>query len=216
MGTDADEVARDVELGRKLHRVLIERLDDIEPHALMLPCRLPDWTRAHVVTHLARNADGHRRMIEGASRGEVVEQYEGGVEGRTRDIEEGARRAPAAIIADFVESIEALEAAWSVSDWHGFGIRTIAGESPIDRLAFLRVREVSLHGVDLDIGIELADLDPLYIRLELTRMEMLWKARQPMGMTPVPDAALAASPPDRLGWFTGRHVIAGLPAANIF
>src|SRR3954462_14673049 len=34
------------------------------------PSRLPRWTRGHVVTHLARNADGNRNMIEGVLAGE--------------------------------------------------------------------------------------------------------------------------------------------------
>jgi hypothetical protein len=32
-------------------------------------------------------------------------------------------------------------------------------------------REVSLHGVDLDIGIELTDLDPRDVRLEVAGLE---------------------------------------------
>jgi maleylpyruvate isomerase len=30
------------------------------------PSRLPGWTVGHVVTHLARNADGHVRRLDGA------------------------------------------------------------------------------------------------------------------------------------------------------
>jgi hypothetical protein len=85
----------------------------------------------------------------------VLEQYGRGVEGRNADIESGAVRPGDVILNDLIESTAALEVAWDATDWVGFGIRTLAGESPIDRLAFLRVREVSLHSVDLDIGIEL-------------------------------------------------------------
>ena len=47
-------------------------------------------------------------------------------------------------------------------------------------------------------------------------MEMLWKARQPMGMNPIPSAAQALAPPQRLGWLTGRFEVDGLEPAGIF
>lgn len=189
-----------------------------EAHALDVraPSWLPGWSRGHVLTHLARNADGHRRMVEGAGRGEVVEQYEGGVDGRSDEIESGAGRSRATILDDLAAATDALEQAWATTDWRGSGRRTLAGESPINRLPFLRLREVSLHSVDLDIGLELADLDRTYVRRELRRMEMLWTARQPMGLTPLPERACALSPTDRLGWLTGRLVIERLAPAGIF
>lgn len=155
-------------------------------------------------------------MIEGAGRGEVSEQYVGGVDGRSAEIEAGSERSAAELVEDLTTAIGALETAWDSTDWSGRGRRTIGGESPIDRLPFLRSREVSLHGVDLDVGMELDDLDPLYVRLELTRLEMLWTARQPMGMTPLPTRALQLAPSDRLGWLTGRLEVEGLPATGIF
>ncbi|MET0910545.1 MAG: maleylpyruvate isomerase N-terminal domain-containing protein, partial [Ilumatobacteraceae bacterium] len=44
-----------------------------------LPSLLPGWTRGHVLTHIARNADSFVRLLEAAGRGEVVTQYAGGV-----------------------------------------------------------------------------------------------------------------------------------------
>jgi maleylpyruvate isomerase len=215
MSVTAAEIERDLELGRRAHSELLALLSRVELDAAA-PSRLPGWTKAAVLTHLARNADGHRRMIEGADRGEVVEQYEGGVEGRIVEIEAGAQRSAADAIDDLRDSTVALEGAWSRTRWRGRGRRTLAGPSPIDRLPFLRTREVSLHAIDLDIGVELADLDPLYVRLELSRLAMLWSARQPMGMTPLPDAVLELTPPDRVGWFTGRLVVDDVPPAGIF
>ena len=216
---DIADVARDCGLARSAQQALAARLEALvgaDQLDLRAPSRLPNWTRAHVVTHLARNADSHARMIEGAGRGEVLEQYAGGVQGRIDEIEEGVERSERAILADFAQSTAALEAAWSRTDWVGFGRRTLAGETPIADLPFARAREVALHSVDLDIGIDLADLDAMYVRLELTRMVMLWRARQPMGLTPVPPAALALSPSDRLGWFAGRLTVEGLAPAGIF
>ena len=45
---------------------------------------------------------------------------------------------------------------------------------------------------------------------------MSWRARRPMGMGPLPSAALEATPTRRLGWLTGRAEIDGLAPAGIF
>ncbi|WP_051063489.1 maleylpyruvate isomerase N-terminal domain-containing protein [Ilumatobacter nonamiensis] len=215
----SDEIERDVTLGTSAHAALMTRLAalaDEDRLEVADASRLPGWNRAQVITHLARNADGHRRMIEGAGRGEILEQYPGGVATRQHGIDAGVDRTSTEVLADLSAAIGALEAAWSSTDWRGVGHRTVRGDTPIGRLPFLRVREVALHGVDLDIGIELSDLDPLYVRLEIGRLEMLWSARQPMGMTPLPNAVLSLDPPTRLGWLTGRVDVDGVDPAGVF
>ncbi len=214
---DSRELDRHVELAAAAHQRLLAALDDVAPElAVAAPSRLPGWTRGHVLTHLARNADGHRRMIEGALEGRVVDQYEGGAAGRDREIEIGAGRAADEQIHDVRRSIWALEAAWAASTWEGEGRAASRGVIPVRDLPFRRLREVSVHHVDLDIGYELEDLPGEYVRLELRRLEMGWKARQPMGMTALPPGALAASPTQRLGWLLGRAAIDGLAPAGIF
>lgn len=207
-------------LGRDAHRRLLIGLAARHaevPLDMSRPSRLPGWTVGHLLTHLARNADSHRRMIEGAGRGEVLDQYLGGAEGRDRDIDDGAVRTAAEILADARTSIERLEAAWADSDWRGSGRRTLAAtETPIAALPFLRVREVTIHHVDLDIGLEFEDLDPLYVQLELDRLETSWWANHPDGPTELPDEAVALSPPGRLAWLMGRAEIEGLASAEVF
>jgi hypothetical protein len=46
-------------------------------------------------------------------------------------------------------------------------------------------------------------------------MAMLWTARQPMGLTTLPDAALAVDPPTRLAWMLGRAAIPDLDPAGL-
>jgi maleylpyruvate isomerase len=215
----AGDLERDVALARTAHARLLEQLTALLADRRLevdQPSRLPGWNRAQVITHLARNADGHRHMIEAAGRGEVVAQYPGGLEERNRGIDAGTARGAADVVDDLRTATFALEAAWDATDWAGRGSRRSRADTPIDRLPFLRVREVELHRVDLDIGFELDDLDPLYVRLELSRLGMLWTARQPMGLTPLPEAALALSPTDRLGWLCGRLDVDGLAPAGIF
>jgi hypothetical protein len=45
---------------------------------------------------------------------------------------------------------------------------------------------------------------------------MLWRARQPMGATGLPAAALAVDEPTRLAWLMGRAAIGELAPAGIF
>jgi len=51
---------------------------------------LPGWTVGHVLTHVAHNADSHRRRAETAVTGDVIDQYPGGPERRASDIGAGS------------------------------------------------------------------------------------------------------------------------------
>ena len=55
-----------------------------------------------------------------------------------------------------------------------------------------------------------------YVRRDLRLMEMLWRARKPMGLTPLPDTALRLPPPTRLAWMMGRVEVPELPPAGLF
>lgn len=174
------------------------------------PSMLPGWSIGHVLTHLARNADSHVRMLAG------LDQYEGGAAGREADIEAGAGRDPEALVGDVRRTIWALESAWAThAQWDATARRAV-GTVPMRELPFLRWREAEVHHVDLGLGTTFADISPEYLRLELRRMEMLWRARRPMGLTPLPEAALTRPPHERLAWLLGRGSIDGLEPAGIF
>jgi maleylpyruvate isomerase len=215
---DSRELDRDVELAADAHQRLLATLDRLVAAAeldVASASRLSGWTRGHVLAHIVNSADGHVLLLDAAAQGNVGYQYPHGVEGRERDIERDAPR-PAAEHVDAVRrSIWALEGRWATSSWQGRAI-TPRSEVNVADLPFLRLREVAIHSVDLDIGYELDDLPDAYVRLELRRMEMLWKARQPMGLTPLPQAALQVPPERRLGWLLGRTEIQGLGPAGVF
>jgi len=75
---------------------------------------------------------------------------------------------------------------------------------------------VEIHLVDLGLGYEFTNMPARYVRSELRFMEMMWRARQPMGMGALPQVALDAEPTTRLAWLTGRTEIEGLGAAGLF
>ena len=210
---DPRELDRDVAGAAAAHQRLLADLDawvesgDADPAA---SSSLPGWSIGHVLSHLARNAVSHERMLDG------LEQYDGGAEGRSAEIEAGADRPAAALVLDVRRTIWSLESRWAAhTDWD-ITVDRLNGSCPAHDLPFLRWRETAVHHVDLGIGYTFADLPSDYVRLELRRLEMLWMARRPMGLTTLPEAALHRPPHERLAWLLGRSAIDGLPPAGIF
>ena len=128
------------------------RVAHLTEEQVRAPSRLPGWSVGHVLTHLARNADAHARRLSGALRGEDLPKYANGPEQRGNEIEAGAGRAAAEIIADVENSQSQLEevfmlnaaAGWPHGDFLGGGHYGVSG-CPAHRL-----REVEMHHVDLD------------------------------------------------------------------
>ncbi|MBB5872703.1 maleylpyruvate isomerase [Allocatelliglobosispora scoriae] len=115
---------------------------------------LPTWSRGHVLNHLARHADSLRRTAEAASRGEVVEAYEGGAAGRAAEIEAGAGRSAAELAADLRESGARLAEAWHRLDpslWQA-PTKALTGLRPLFMGVASRWLELEIHHVDLDLG----------------------------------------------------------------
>lgn len=212
----AEPFARTAEIEREIascvasHDSLVEWLAscrDVEPGAAS---SLPRWTIGHVMTHIARNGDSVLSMLDGAP------QYPHGREGRNADIEAGATRSWAELVADVTATAVAVsERLTSGSDWTGT-VEMITGERPASLVPLLRQREVEVHRSDLGLGYRFADMPSDYVRRDLRLMEMLWRARKPMGMTPLPDAALALEPGPRLAWMMGRIEVDGLDPADLF
>lgn len=214
---DSREIDRDVAGAADAHQRLLGHLDALleggfDPTA---PSRLPDWTVGHVLTHIARNADSFTRALDGAQRGEIAERYPPEAP-RDEDIAAGAPRPAAEHVADVRSTIWRLEATWSrFGAWEG-SMRDYDGAvAPVAVVPGRRRIEVEVHHVDLGLGYEPSDWPSEFVRLELRTLEMRWMARRPMGMTTLPDAALAVPPHERLAWLLGRHEIPGLEPADV-
>lgn len=136
------------------------RLDDVSGASL---CE--GWTRGHVLTHVARNADAIGRLASWAITGERQEMYPGGT--RDAEIEQGAARGvadqqndvrvTALALVPLLESLDGPLATERVEMRGGY-------EVPARRLAFLRLREVVFHHVDLDAGFTFDDVEPELLR----------------------------------------------------
>ena len=176
------------------------------------PSLLPGWTVGHVLAHVARNADGMRNMVEGAAVGEVRAQYPGGAEQRSGDIEAGAGRPAAELVADVDETGAALVAAFVALDAAGWARSgtSFGNVVPITQVPRRRRREVLIHHADLGFGYTWAQWPEEFVRDELRAQTMEWASRKPMGLTGLPAAALAVPDAQRLAWLLGRAEIEGL------
>ena len=121
--------------------------DDITAHSLCA-----GWTRGHVLTHVARNADGLRNMLNTASTGEVTPMYES-QEKRDANLEAGAARTADEIRADLLDSANRFTVAFEAvrsDQWQALVYRT-PGAEPIEAVTIggRRLAEVLIHHVDL-------------------------------------------------------------------
>ena len=119
---------------------------------LTAPSLCPGWTRGHILTHLARNADGITATLAGALRGEIVARYPDGWDARNKDIDDGAGRPLAVQVADLRDSAERLDRVFgAIGEADGWQLPT-AEDKDAGHWAFARLREVEIHRVDLDHG----------------------------------------------------------------
>lgn len=152
----ADPLVLMAEVDRATERLLatVQGLSDDEVAG---PSLLPGWTRGHVLTHLARNADGLTNLLTWARTGVVTPQYVSW-ERRDADIEAGSGRSATECAADLRAAVDRFAAAgtqmpaeaWTV-------ILDTEHPQPAARVAWRRLREVEVHHVDLDAGYRTSD-----------------------------------------------------------
>ncbi len=141
------------ELDASTERLLssVRSLDDA---SLRGPSALPGWSRGHVITHLARNADGLGNLVRWALTGVETPMY-GSREARVAAIEAGAGR-PLADQQDDVEETAARfrEAVAGVNDDVGDRVLRLGSGAEVEawELPLLRIRELEIHHVDLAAG----------------------------------------------------------------
>ena len=173
---------------------------------------LEGWTIAHVLTHLARNADSHSRRAEAASRGIVVEQYEGGYAGRVAAIDLGASRPADDLIEDVRASALALGRTWRTlpdSAWSADTNDVGGRRRPLRALPARRWQELEVHLVDLGIGPTVCDWPDEFVKDRLPVLRAGVDERLPEGsLAPAPGELDAR---EELAWLYGRLGRPGLP-----
>jgi maleylpyruvate isomerase len=149
--------AGDLEGLRAATRRLLRTVDALTDDGAREPSRLPEWNRAEVLTHVARNADGIRGMLDAAARGEVAAMYPS-VEARAAGIAAGRDEPAAFVRTDLRRACDALmESFTALPDdaWDRVGVASV--KRTMRELAWVRLREVEVHHVDLGLGYEPSD-----------------------------------------------------------
>jgi maleylpyruvate isomerase len=207
-----------------LLRTSVDRLlasaGDLDDDDVRAPSRLPGWSRAHVLTHIARSADSRTRLLTAARTGADLPQYRDEAQ-REREIEQGAGR-PAAELADDLEAalhgfLKAADSqpehTWDVPvRWLGGGLRPVRGTIRS------MLREVEVHHTDLATGHRPADWPPCLVERELARTAetlndrpdapaMVLLADEDQVLREVGDGGgprVSGPAAELLGWLTGR------------
>jgi maleylpyruvate isomerase len=151
---------------------LLAEVAALPDEALSAPTALPGWTRAHLLSHLAANADALRNLVHWARTGEERRMY-ASAQAREADIAAGAALPPAELrarvassAADLAADLDRLDTetgpdggpAWNATIITAQGLARTASEIP-----WMRVRELYVHSIDLAAGIAFADLPPDFL-----------------------------------------------------
>jgi maleylpyruvate isomerase len=198
----------------------------LDSDALRVPSLCEGWTRAHIVAHVARNADSLTNLLTWAHTGEPTYQYVS-QEARDADIETGASRSPEELLDDLRSTVARFAQAvldlpddrWSVEIRKGPGG---SGEAiPARRVMWARLMEVEVHHVDLAAGYSPSDWPEPFVSRALT--ETVSGFRRHDTMPPVTldvdgrvdvirpgGPTVTGSAPDVLAWLIGRSPGTGL------
>jgi maleylpyruvate isomerase len=147
--------------------------------AIAAPSTLPNWSRAHVLSHVARNADAMVNLLDWARTGTPTPAYASRQQ-RDADIEAGAKRAPAEIRDDVVASSDRLAAVvreMPAQAWTAAVTSPKGNQMPASEVLWWRAREVWIHAVDLDAGASFADLPRPMLHELLTDVAETFAAR---------------------------------------
>jgi uncharacterized protein (TIGR03083 family) len=132
------------------------------------PSLLPGWTRGHVLTHVARNADALANLLHTARTGEPRAAY-ASAEARAAAIDAGAARSPAELAADLASSAASWRAeAAALPESSRFTLVAVLADAfPAAQVLTRRLHEIVLHHTDLGLGFGPADWPSAYTALDL-------------------------------------------------
>jgi maleylpyruvate isomerase len=209
---------------------LLATLAQLADAQLREPSLLPGWSRGHVLTHVARNADGLANLLRWARTGTEIPMYASS-QARSAGIEAGAGRAAAELAADLRESAArfAEQAASLPGDAWAVQVRALTGPAfPACEVLQRRWSEVEIHHVDLAAGYRPGDWPGDFIAATLPRVTgsftgrsdapacLVWADGAPSGTRIGPDRAggspltVSGPPAELLAWLLGRGSGAGL------
>jgi maleylpyruvate isomerase len=193
------------------------------------PSRLPGWSRGHVLTHVARNADGLRNLLHWARTGSKTPMYPGGA-ARNEAIAAGAGRSAADLTADLSQSAAAFAAAAADMPAAAWAAQVERRGEPFPARDILPIRlsELEFHHVDLDTGYPPGGWPAVFVTDALRRVAVSFAGRPDMTACRLvpdgwpdsflvgpaspdpPELVVRGTPAQLLAWLSGRAAGTGL------
>jgi maleylpyruvate isomerase len=184
----------------------IDRLTDDD---LAADSNLPDWRRADVVAHLARNADALVNLLTWARTGVETPMYPSR-EVRNAGIAATAALPPAELRSDYVAACARLGHAIETMPVEAWTAQVRSGQGasiPASNVPWMRAKEVWVHGTDLRADLTFAELPADFCTALIDDVLGLFAARDE-----TPDVTIVATDDDRT-WGSGGTRVEGPVAA---
>ncbi len=206
--------------------LLVRSARDLDDRNVREPSLLPGWSRAHVLAHVARNADALANVARSAITGVLTPMYPSAA-ARDAGIEATATSSATALEADVESSAERLLGLLAEVPEHALDLQVPSGRGDtlrVGALPWLRLREVVYHHVDLGMAYTFGTVPPDLLRRGLDEAPRRLRGAGPgvratcrhadgsstvveVGDGAVPVEGTAA---DVLAWLTGRSTGADL------
>ncbi|MBM3689753.1 MAG: maleylpyruvate isomerase family mycothiol-dependent enzyme [Actinobacteria bacterium] len=210
--------------------LLLASVESLDIEDLAHPSNLPDWTRGHVLAHIAGNAEGLGRRARSMSDAVPRSMYES-LESRSGDIAWRSRRtvaqhaqALASTQADFAYDLAGIPADRAGDDMEiRLGLMVRIGDLPL-----LRLQEICVHHADLGVSTyDWSNWPPALVAWMLPRITASFAAREgfPVGWVEVEGARISVGPDPTTGvsggatevvaWLVGRAPGSGLAVTGV-
>ncbi|EFF88493.1 vegetative cell wall protein gp1 [Streptomyces sp. e14] len=186
--------------------LMLDAVAGLDEAAFTAPSALPDWTRKHLVAHVAANADALGNLVHWAAHRSRSDRCTPSVRGAAaRGIAQGARPCSAdeaALLADGTPRTALAAGLDRLTDeqWRREVVTAQGRTVPATELPWMRAREVCVHAVDLGTGgVAFADLPKGFLTA------LVEEIRAKRALTELPDGPL----PEVAAWLAGRpHALA--------
>ncbi|MGP4019564.1 maleylpyruvate isomerase family mycothiol-dependent enzyme [Saccharopolyspora sp. 5N708] len=221
----AHQVTAQLAAIERASRRLLDTVAELDELAVRQASLLPGWSRAHVMTHLARNADGFGNLLIWARTGIEHPMYASG-DDRDGAIAEGATRSRRLLLEDLAASCDRFEhgaRTLPASAWTAEIADAVGDPMPAHHLLRLRLLEVWVHLIDLDRGVGFDDIPQrdveqlledavqqfggrpdvpaLSVEVDFGDHRRSWDLRG----TTAPPSRVRGAPGPMLGWLLGRN-----------
>ncbi|GAA2178199.1 maleylpyruvate isomerase family mycothiol-dependent enzyme [Arthrobacter parietis] len=208
-------------------RELLATAAGLSDVALAEPSDLPGWNRAFVIAHVEGVCRAMTRQLEFAARGETVDFYDDGPDGRNRDIERRAQRAAEEqlnTLTDAVSTAVAVFAGVTGSEWDS---RISYRDGTVRDGALALWRELVIHASDFGLRRTSLDWDSAFCHYLFefltarvpagTALKLQPLGEQPRTLlngsgTPARTVVVTGLLQDIAAWLAGRKPLGGLNA----